>query len=36
LNGGRTWSAHFAFTRINVEPIILKNKFEELRQLGAF
>jgi hypothetical protein len=33
--GGRTWWAHFEFTRINIEPIILKNKFEELRVLGA-
>jgi hypothetical protein len=30
-DGGRTWWAHFEFTRINIEPIILKNKFEELR-----
>ena len=28
--GGRTWWAHFEFTRINIEPIILKNKIEEL------
>jgi hypothetical protein len=35
-SGGRTWWAHFAFTRINIEPIILKNKFEERRILGAF
>jgi hypothetical protein len=27
--GGRTWWAHFEFTRINIEPIILKNKIEE-------
>ena len=35
MGGGRTWWAHFEFTRINIEPIILKNKFEELRVLGA-
>jgi len=28
--GGRTWWAHFEFTRINIEPIIRKNKIEEL------
>jgi len=33
-SGGRTWWAHFAFTRINIEPIILKNKIEELRVFG--
>ena len=31
--GGRTWWAHFEFTRINIEPIILKNKIEELMAL---
>jgi len=31
--GGRTWWAHFEFTRINIdEPIILKNKIEDLRE----
>jgi hypothetical protein len=30
VGGGRTWWAHFEFTRINIEPIILKNKIEEL------
>jgi len=34
-SGGRTWWAHFAFTRINIEPIILKNKIEELRIVSA-
>jgi hypothetical protein len=24
LSGGRTWWAHFEFTRINIEPIILR------------
>jgi hypothetical protein len=28
-NGGRTWWAHFEFTRIKIEPIILRNKIEE-------
>ena len=35
-SGGRTWWAHFEFTRINIEPIILKNKIEERRVLRAF
>jgi hypothetical protein len=26
LSGGRTWWAHFEFTRINIEPIILRKK----------
>ena len=29
-NGGRIWWAHFEFTRINIEPIILRKKVEEL------
>ena len=29
LSGGRTWWAHFEFTRINIEPIILRKKIEE-------
>ena len=36
LSGGRTWWAHFEFTRINIEPIILQNKIEDLRILWAF
>jgi hypothetical protein len=36
LSGGRTWWAHFEFTRINIEPIILRKKIEDLRTLGAF
>jgi hypothetical protein len=28
--GGRTWWAHFEFTRINIKPIILYKKIEEL------
>jgi hypothetical protein len=33
-SGGRTWWAHFEFTRINIEPIILKNKIEDAREVG--
>ena len=33
-SGGRTWWAHIEFTRINIEPIILKNKFEEQLIVG--
>jgi len=29
LSGGRAWWAHFEFTRINIEPIILRKKIEE-------
>jgi len=29
-SGGRAWWAHFAFTRINITPIILRKKIEEL------
>ena len=28
-SGGRTWWAHFEFTRINIELIILREKIEE-------
>jgi hypothetical protein len=31
----RTWWAHFEFTRINIEPIILRQKIEELREPSA-
>jgi hypothetical protein len=34
-SGGRTWWAHFEFTRINIEPIILRNKIEDAREVGA-
>jgi hypothetical protein len=34
-SGGRTWWARLEFTRINIEPIILKNKIEELRKPGV-
>jgi hypothetical protein len=36
LSGGRVWWAHFEFTRINIEPIILKNKIEELHAVRSF
>ena len=29
------WWAHFEFTRINIEPIILRKKIEDLRQAGT-
>ena len=35
-SGGRRWWAHLTFTRMNIELTILRKKFEELRQLGAF
>jgi hypothetical protein len=28
--GGRTWWAHFKFTRINIAPTILTNQIEDL------
>ena len=34
-SGGRTWWAHFEFTRINIEPTILRKKIEEMREVGA-
>jgi hypothetical protein len=33
LSGGRTWWAHFEFTRINIEPTILRKKIEELMNI---
>jgi hypothetical protein len=33
--GSEGW-AHFEFTRISIEPIILRKKIEELRIAGAF
>jgi hypothetical protein len=33
-NGGRTWWAHFEFTRINIELTILPKKFEDVREVG--
>ena len=35
-SGGRTWWAHFEFTRINIEPIILRKKIEERWTVGTF
>jgi hypothetical protein len=29
-SGGRTWWAHFEFTRINITPTILPKKIEDL------
>src|ERR1700674_2553341 len=34
LRGGRTWWAHFEFTRINIAPIILRKKIEEQLMLA--
>ena|SRR5258708_3777859 len=34
--GGRTWWAHFEFTRINTTPTILCKEIEEQITLGAF
>jgi hypothetical protein len=34
-SGGRTWWAHFEFTRINIEPTILRKKIEDLREARA-
>jgi len=31
-SGGRSWWAHFEFTRINIQLIILPEKFEDLRE----
>jgi hypothetical protein len=33
--GGRTWWAHFEFTRINIGPTILRKKIEDLREARA-
>jgi hypothetical protein len=39
LSAGRLlsgwWWAHFAFTRINIEPIIRRKKIEDLREAEA-
>jgi hypothetical protein len=34
-DGGRAWWAHFEFTRINIEPTILRKKIEDLREADA-
>jgi hypothetical protein len=33
LSGGRTWWAHFEFTRVNTTPTILRKKIEELMNI---
>jgi hypothetical protein len=35
VSGGRTWSAQFELTRINITPTILPKKIEDVRQSGA-
>jgi len=35
FSGGRTWWAHFKFTRINIGPTILRKKIEDVREAGA-
>jgi hypothetical protein len=35
FGGGRTWWAHFEFTRINIEPIILRKKIEDFYEARA-
>ena len=35
VSGGRTWWAHFEFTRINITPTILRKKIEDQIVLGA-
>jgi hypothetical protein len=35
VDGGRTWWAHFEFTRMNIGPIILRKKIEDLREARA-
>ena len=32
---GPWWWAHFEFTRINIEPTILRKKIKDLREAGA-
>ena len=32
-SGGRTWWAHFEFTRINITPTILPKKIEDVRDV---
>jgi hypothetical protein len=34
-SGGRSWWAHIESTRMNTEPIILKNGIEDVREAGA-
>ena len=35
ISGGRAWWAHFKFTRINIEPTILRKKIEDVREARA-
>jgi hypothetical protein len=36
VGGGRSWWAHFDFTRMNIdEPIVLRKKIEDVREAGA-
>ena len=35
VSGGRSWWAHFEFTRINIAPTILRKKIEDLWEAGA-
>jgi hypothetical protein len=34
-DGGRTWWAHFEFTRINIRPTILRKKVEEFLNVAV-
>jgi hypothetical protein len=34
-SGGRTWWAHFEFTRINIALTILRKRIADLREAGA-
>src|SRR5262245_22864713 len=36
FGGGRTWWAHFEFTRINIKPIILPKKIGDVREARGF
>jgi len=33
--GGRSWWAHFEFSRMNMTPTILRKKIEDLRETRA-
>ena len=35
-SGGRTWWAHFEFTRINITPTILRKKIEDFLNIAVF
>ena len=36
FGGGRTWWAHFEFTRMNIGPTILRKKIEDLREASGY